>query len=160
MESTLFANVSQVLQGIGSIATAVTVFFVWKQSKQTQKELDSTLRPWLEAEDFERDKEELVFNLKNRGSIPASVVSTRSIASAVEISITELMNQPVTIRKGGKMCFPQQYLSQRVDFCYNDKYIGYLLNFRSGKIEYEYGFIKMINPDEKGVTLTKDEWEF
>jgi len=92
-----FASVATV----GSAATAAALFFLWRQSGQTEKQIqltqdegESTLRPWVGIEDVRlnrlNEKGYVQVLISNTGSIAAKVVSARRVFSHSMITQEEL----------------------------------------------------------------------
>ena len=82
----------------GSVATGAALIFLWRQLKQTEKqihltqeEVEGTLRPWVGIHDVRRtDKGYPVALVKNTGRIAAKVVRTQRFFSDTMITQEQL----------------------------------------------------------------------
>jgi hypothetical protein len=72
-------------QSLGAAGTVITVYFVYRQSKQTQQQMDSRLRAWVgnvsskQQPSLALEFGNVTIYLKNYGEIPASLCVTRGI---------------------------------------------------------------------------------
>jgi hypothetical protein len=152
----------QLIQAIWSLATAGALYFLWKQSRDTQKqtsltqkqtsltqkqtsltqeqvrlareEMESTLRPWIAIGDLSKDvNNKLNINLKNYGNIPARVVNKLELIDTKPLSEKELCS---TGEKSGYdfMIYPDAVEKIKISrpLEVSEKWVGVFF-------EYEYG---------------------
>ena len=98
----------ELVAAVGSIITAAAIFYLWKQSRDTQtqikltrqqteymrEELDITLRAWIGVENVEV-RSDLTFIVKNYGRIPGKIVTKRSVIDKTKISKDRLLTTEV-----------------------------------------------------------------
>ncbi len=143
---------------IGSISTAIALYFLWRQSNRTQKqidltqqqiqlkkdEIDSTVRPWIGIGSIERnDLWYVTIELKNHGSIPAKVIKSNELFSPREITQAEILSSKneygyeYLIFPGSTVIhISNQNISQDVQ--------GEDVKFAGISIEYEYSKNKLV----------------
>jgi hypothetical protein len=88
------------LGAIGSVATAIAVYFLYRQSAQireqtlqtqeqtllARQEMESTIRPWLGISEIRKnDRYEVVIDLKNYCSIPAKLTRVKELFSQIAV---------------------------------------------------------------------------
>jgi hypothetical protein len=72
----------------------ILVILVWIQSRQTQQEIDGTLRPWIGSalETFQKP-DNVIIKLKNHGRIPAKTYSIKLLVETQDIKMENLQQQ-------------------------------------------------------------------
>jgi mannose-6-phosphate isomerase-like protein (cupin superfamily) len=97
---------------VGSVATAIALFFLYRQSvlsqvqalqtqeqtrqaqeqtRLTREEMESTLRPWLGVSSIKRTGDSVDYLITNYGSIPTKIVKVQFVIGTIsKISQTEL----------------------------------------------------------------------
>jgi hypothetical protein len=131
---------------IGSGATAIALLFLWRQTRQTQFQMNVRLRPWIGVIDIKKDDTALKieFALKNYGSVPGKIVNVRKIFSMYKIGQKKLRSsgQPESTKL---MIFPDSirtYVIPMPEQAPKFEYIGILLDYEYGeKNQGEYGLI-------------------
>ena len=106
-------DVVTVIGAIGSAATAAALYFIWKQTRMTQQEINATLRPWLGISDVSLinkgvSNEALFVGLKNYGKIPAEVKSVKVLTSRIEITRDQIDKDSEYVDLTEIRMFPEQ----------------------------------------------------
>ena len=138
---------------IGSVATAAALFFLWRQSKQTetqihltQEEVEGTLRPWVGIDDVRlREEGYVALLIKNTGSIAAKIVRAQRVFSHTMIT-QEQLRSGVDI-PGNFVIIPKIDKTIRMS---NESgtypYIGILIQYEYPKNKRgEYGLVVQYN---------------
>ena len=126
---------------VGNIATALALYFVYRQSRTTQEqtlltsqEMKSTLRPWIAVSKIQANPHNrVVFDIKNYGRVPAKIMRMRTGASRETIEEEELRSHETQDFK--MMVFPDattHYILDISGVLPYSEYLGVLF-------EYEYG---------------------
>lgn len=151
------------------IATVVLVVIVWFQTKQTQHQLNSTLRPWIGVKDRVRFENPLTLMLTytNYGQIPPQNIGARWVLSDREITKDDIVNSgnAQTLDLGTIM--PNMLKELRAGITeeqYNSAmhggqfHVGYVMNYEYAKNKKgEYGVIYYFDVGA-GIFLIKKEW--
>jgi hypothetical protein len=145
----IFASVG----AVGSATTAAALFFLWRQSKQTEKqihltqdEVEGTLRPWVGIDDVRRTEKGYVQVLiRNTGSIPAKIVKAQRFFSSTMITQEQLRSGVDII--GKFVIFPNINKTIRLsDSSGTYPYIGILIQYEYAKNKHgEIGLVVQYN---------------
>jgi hypothetical protein len=158
--------VLDIIQAAGSLATALAVFFVWRQSNQTQKELDATLRPWIGNfnTSYDANTGTLKFHFKNYGRTPGKLVSFRFKHSTDKFSRQNIISEKPIDEYSNATIFPEQ--ERPFDFSVvgdiTSMFLGLMIEYEYPNPKYksprhEYGIIRKYDNDTDRF-LVEDEW--
>jgi hypothetical protein len=152
---------------IGSIATAIALYFIWKQSRLaeermrlTKEELKVTLpRPWIGAPEisYSPDKKELLVKLKNFGHFPGRVTVLKARDSESHPNRNDIAGgyanrTEITI-------FPEHERSYTVPATGEAlPFVGFIVEYAYGTEDKKglYGVIYQYSPPNR--FAIKDEW--
>ena len=150
-----------IIQAVGSIATAIAVIFVWRQSSQTQQELDATLRPWIgnPSVSYDDKSARLKFKFRNYGRIPAKIVSFRYKADANQPSRKDVSSGEPGAPFAGVTIYPDQERlhSYGIGTEVKSVFIGMVLDYEYANKKHKYGIIRKYEKDTDSFIIY-DEW--
>ena len=145
------------VSAIGSVATAWALYFVWKQAHMAQREVTTTLRPWLSTGGYtSNEPPDIAVRLRNSGRLPAKVLSHKLLVETHDMKIETLQDQ-------GKEIIDSFFIAPDADTLFSieldendltkisdkDKtwFLGYMFDYSyANNLKGKYGIITKFQP--------------
>lgn len=153
------------------IATVVLVVIVWIQARQTQQQMDSTIRPWIGARfrlQFENPNT-LMLAYTNYGQIPPQNITAHALISDKQITRSDILESSVTYTRDLGTNMPnmdkefrintttEQYQSAMAGTSF---YVGIIIQYRyANKKKGVYGVIYHYKRENQLFAIS-EEWNF